>query len=138
MTLQDTKKLAQHIFRLLKVDEIVIPIGRTNKGNLGIAFNKNSSDFQIMLDAVPLTTNDMLRDDNNIELKKMLEKYLFEQEPDGFEWSGQIEAQPGPKTKMHVIPMGSGEPYDVDEEGARIAPNQNEQKTNKKGKKVRK
>jgi hypothetical protein len=30
------------------------------------------------LDAVPLTTNDVLRDDNNIELKKMLEKYLFE------------------------------------------------------------
>lgn len=31
------------------------------------------------LDAVPLTTNDILRDENNIELKKMLEKYLFEQ-----------------------------------------------------------
>lgn len=81
MILENNKKLAKHIFRLLKVDEIVILIGRTNRGNLGIRFSANSEDFEIYLDAVPLTTKDILKDDNNIELKKMLEKYLFEQEP---------------------------------------------------------
>lgn len=78
MELSNQKKLATHIFRLLKVTEIVIPIGRTNKGNLGIKFTQNSDDFEIYLDAVPLSTKDFLNDENNIELKKMLEKYLFE------------------------------------------------------------
>lgn len=78
MELSNQKKLANHIFRLLKVNEIVIPIGRTNKGNLGLKFTQNSDDFEVYLDAVPLSTKDMLADDNNIELKKMLEKYLFE------------------------------------------------------------
>ena len=80
MTIANQKKLAQHIFRLLKVDEIVIPIGRTNNGNLGIRFSANNADFEIYLDAVPLSMKDMLNDDNNIELKKMLEKYLFDEE----------------------------------------------------------
>lgn len=80
MELSNQKKLVQHIFRLLKVNEIVIPIGRTNKGNLGIKFQANSEDFEIYLDAVPLSTKDMLVDDNNIELKKMLDKYLFPEE----------------------------------------------------------
>lgn len=84
MTIEQTKKLYNHIFRLLKVAEIVIPIGRTSKGNLGIKFNQNSEDFEIMLDSVPLSTKDMLADDNNIELKKMLEKYLFESKNDTF------------------------------------------------------
>lgn len=79
MELTSQKKLANHIFRLLKVNEIVIPIGRTNKGNLGIKFSANSDDFEIYLDAVPLRTTNILEDENNIELKKMLEKYLFEQ-----------------------------------------------------------
>lgn len=78
MELQNQKKLVSHIFRLLKVNEIVIPIGRTNKGNLGLKFQANTEGFEIYLDAVPLSTKDMLADDNNIELKKMLEKYLFE------------------------------------------------------------
>lgn len=78
MELSNQKRLANHIFRLLKVNEIVIPIGRTNKGNLGLKFTQNSDDFEVYLDAVPLSTKDMLADDNNIELKKMLEKYLFE------------------------------------------------------------
>ena len=80
MTLETQKKLAQHIFRLLKVNEIVFPIGRTNKGNLGLKFTEGNNDFEIMLDAVPLSTKDMLQDDNNIELKKMLEKYWFDSE----------------------------------------------------------
>lgn len=79
MELTETKKLAQHIFRLLKVTEIIFPIGRTNKGNLGVKFSASSDDFEIMLDAIPLSTSDFLNDENNIELKKMLEKYWFEQ-----------------------------------------------------------
>lgn len=79
MTIENQKKLNAHIFRLLKVNEIVIPIGRTNKGNLGLKFQANSDDFEIMLDAVPLSTKNMLEDENNIELKRMLEKYLFDE-----------------------------------------------------------
>lgn len=77
-SLENQKKLSKHIFRLLKVNEIVFPIGRTNKGNLGLKFTDNSEDFEIYLDAVPLSTKDVLNDENNIELKKMLEKYLFD------------------------------------------------------------
>lgn len=78
MELSAQKKLNAHIFRLLKVNEIVIPIGRTNNGNLGVKFQANSDDFEIYLDAVPLSTKDILQDDNNIELKKMIEKYWFD------------------------------------------------------------
>ena len=78
MELNNQKKLAKHIFRLLKVTDIVFTIGRTNKGNLGLRFSENSEDYEIYLDAVPLPTKDILADDNNIELKKMLEKYLFD------------------------------------------------------------
>lgn len=84
MELSNQKKLAKHILRLLKVTEITFPIARTSKGNLGIKFDQNSEDFEIMLDSVPLSTKDMLVDDNNIELKKMLEKYLFESKNDTF------------------------------------------------------
>lgn len=80
MTLNETKKLAAHIFRLLKVTEITFPIGRTNKGNLGLKFTNNSDDFEIMLDAVPLSTKDSLDDDNNIELKQSLKMYWFDSE----------------------------------------------------------
>jgi len=78
MTLEDHKKLSKHLFRLLKVNEIIIPIGRTNKGNLGLAFRESSDDFEIMLDSVPLSTSDILKDENNIELKRLLEKYWFD------------------------------------------------------------
>lgn len=78
MELSNQKKLAKHIFRLLKVDELIIPIGRTNKGNLGIKFSQNSEEYEIMLDSIPLSTKDFLADDNNIELKKMMDKYLFD------------------------------------------------------------
>lgn len=80
MTLEQKKKMSAHIFRLLKVTEISFPIGRTNKGNLEIKFNSNTDDFEITLDSVPLATKDMLTDDNNIELKKLLTYYLFEQQ----------------------------------------------------------
>jgi hypothetical protein len=78
MELQDQKKLAQHIFRLLKVTEITFTIGRTNKGNLSIKFSANNDDYEMMLDAVPLTTKSLTEDENNIELKRMLEKYWFD------------------------------------------------------------
>lgn len=100
MTLQETKKLAGHIFRLLKVSEIVLPIGRTNKGNLGLKFSENSSDFELYLDAVPLSTKDSLVDDNNIELKKMVEKYLFEQPQTIYK-----ELQPGFTTMESIKPI---------------------------------
>lgn len=82
MTLNETHKLANHIFRLLKLTDITFPIGRTNKGNLGIKFAANSNDFDIMLDAVPLPAKDSLTDENNIELKELLKKYWFEHEPE--------------------------------------------------------
>ncbi len=73
------KKLNQHITRLLKVNEIVFPICRTNKGNFGIKFDASGENFDMYLDAVPLPTKNLLDDDNNIELKKILEKYLFDE-----------------------------------------------------------
>ncbi len=79
MTLSTQKKLAQHICRLLKVTDITFPIGRTSKGNFGIVFNENG-EWDMMLDSVPLSTKNILTDENNIELKRMVEKYLFEKE----------------------------------------------------------
>ncbi len=79
MTLETHKKLVQHICRLLKVTYVQVPVGRTDKGNFGIIFNENG-DWDIMLDSVPLSTKNILTDENNIELKRMVEKYLFEQE----------------------------------------------------------
>lgn len=78
MTLQETNKLAKHICRLLKVKDINIPIARTPKGNLGLVFNDNNDEFVMMLDSVPLNTFNILEDENNIELKKMIEKYWFD------------------------------------------------------------
>lgn len=80
MTLSETLKLNKYIFRFLKVSEIIIPIGRTPKGNLGLVFSENNDEFDIMLDSVPLSTKNSLEDENNIELKKMIEKYLFSNE----------------------------------------------------------
>jgi len=78
MTLETQKKLAGHILRLLKVSYIDFPLGRTNKGNLTIRFG-DSGDFTMFLDSVPLPIKDTLQDENNIELKRMLEKYWFEE-----------------------------------------------------------
>lgn len=78
MTLSNTQKLAKHIFRLLKVSDVIIPIGRTNKGNFGLRFSENNDDFEMYLDAVPLSIKNSLEDENNIELKKMIEKYMFD------------------------------------------------------------
>ncbi len=80
MKLSQKIRLSKHILRLLKVQEITYPIGRTSKGNLGICFNVNNDDFDVMLDSIPLSTKNSLEDENNIELKKMLTKYLFESE----------------------------------------------------------
>lgn len=76
MELKAQQKLAGHILRLLKVTYIDFPIGRTNKGNLTFRFSDNG-DFEMMLDSVPLSTKDSLQDENNIELKRMFEKYWF-------------------------------------------------------------
>lgn len=78
MTIETTNKLAKHICRLLKVHDITFPIARTPKGNLGITFNEDNDEFVLMLDSVPLSTASMLNDENNIELKRMVEKYWFE------------------------------------------------------------
>lgn len=119
MELNQQKKLNAHIFRLLKVNEIVIPIGRTNKGNLGLKFQANSDDFEIMLDAVPLSTKSMLEDENNIELKRMLEKYLFDKEMpyrpdtnpvmpiDRTEWDTLKQPKAPKETKRRGRPAGA-------------------------------
>lgn len=78
MTIESQLKLAKHIFRLLKVNEIAFPICRTNKGNLTIVFNEKKEDFDLFLDSVPLSVKNSLEDENNIELKKMIEKYWFD------------------------------------------------------------
>lgn len=93
MTLTDQKKLAKHICRLLRVTEITFPIARTHKGNLGFAFNVNNDDYVMMLDSVPLSVDNSLEDDNNIELKKMIEKYMF----------GSSESSPVPTHLMHNL-----------------------------------
>lgn len=79
MTLTETQKFTKHICRLLKVTYINLPIGRTDKGNFSVIFNENG-DWDMMLDSVPLSTKDSLKDENNIELKAMVEKYWFELE----------------------------------------------------------
>ncbi len=108
MELQNQKKLAGHIFRLLKVNEIIIPIGRTNKGNLGIKFSQNSEDYEIMLDSIPLSVKDFLQDDNNIELKKMLDKYLFDAH---FKWTGTIQPQNQPEDTI-MVPLTTRDDWD--------------------------
>lgn len=111
MTLTELKKLSKHIFRLLKVNEITFPIGRTNKGNLGITFNENREDFEIMLDSVPLSTKNALVDENNIELKKMIEKYLFDQEQiTYFPKVEQIEVKEMLNEETAVAPKKRGRP----------------------------
>lgn len=79
MTLSETNKLAKHIIRLLKVSEVQFPVAKTAKGIFSLTFNENEG-FEMMLDSVPLSTKNVLTDENNIELKRMVEKYLFEQE----------------------------------------------------------
>lgn len=78
MTKESQLKLVKHLMRLLKVQEVILPVGRTNKGNFGLRYSENNDDYEMYLDAVPLSTKDMLNDENNIELKKMLDKYLFD------------------------------------------------------------
>src|ERR1700722_18695382 len=90
MELAQQKKLAGHILRLLKVSYIDFPLGRTNKGNLAIRFD-DSGDFTLFLDSVPLPTKDSLQNENNIELKRMLEKYWFENVVPKYAASGTID-----------------------------------------------
>jgi hypothetical protein len=85
MTLEQQKKFANHIMRLLKVRSVSFPVGVTDKGPLSIKFYEHG-DYEMILDAVPLTTADSLTDENNIELKAVLEKYYFGQE----EWRKDV------------------------------------------------
>lgn len=78
MTLKQTMKFANHVFRLLKITDLSFPIGRTNKGELSMKFTKDREDFEIILDAVPLN----LKEYDNRELKSLVEKYIFESEAD--------------------------------------------------------
>lgn len=77
MTLSSTKKLAASIFRLLKVTEIAFVIGRTNKGTLEVKFTSYNDNYEILLDSVPLRTESIVNDDNNIELKEVIGKLWF-------------------------------------------------------------
>lgn len=77
MNLADQMKLAAHIQRLVKVPQVIFPIANTYKGTLAIRFTQDEDDFEVLLDSVPLSTKNILNDENNIELKDILEKYLF-------------------------------------------------------------
>lgn len=74
MNLKETASFAGNIQRLLKVRNVSLPVVLTEKGWLQIKYIKDSDEYQILLDSVPL---DMKEYDNR-ELKAMLEKYLFE------------------------------------------------------------
>lgn len=73
MTLEQTGKVVANIQRLLKVRQVSLDVARTEKGMLAIKYIKDTEDYQILLDSVPL---DMKEYDNR-ELKLMLETYLF-------------------------------------------------------------
>lgn len=77
MTPEQTSRFAKHIMRLLKVRSVSFPIALTDKGPLSIKYTKDIEDYEMVLDAVPLSVAKMLEDENNIELKQVLEKYLF-------------------------------------------------------------
>lgn len=76
MIFERESKLLAHIYRLLKVNEIALAIGRTNKGMLELKWTKDKTDFEILLDAVPLDPSVI----ENKELKQMLIKYLWPEE----------------------------------------------------------
>src|ERR1700753_1274854 len=77
MKIEEQKKLAGHIMRLLKVRSVSFPIAATDKGNLFLKYI-GDQDFEMVLDAVPLSIKSKFDDENNIELKGLLEKYWFE------------------------------------------------------------
>lgn len=77
MTLQEQTTLAKNITRLLKVRSVSFPIANTDKGPLSIKYTQGQEEYEVILDAVPLKMVDLMTDDNNIELKAILEKYLF-------------------------------------------------------------
>lgn len=80
MTLSEQTKFAAHIQRLLKVSSVSFPIARTEKGNLEVMFTKDQEGYTILLDAVPQKAEDILNDENNIELKRAIQRYFFDQE----------------------------------------------------------
>lgn len=80
MNLINQKKLAGHIMRLLKVRSVSFPIATIDKGPLSFKYTAGVEDYELVLDAVPLPTESLATDESNIELKAMLEKYLFSNE----------------------------------------------------------
>lgn len=80
MKLTESKKLAEHIMRLLKVRQVSFSLAQTEKGQLSMKYTKYVEAYELVLDAVPLATADFLKDDNNRELQGLVEKYLFEPE----------------------------------------------------------
>lgn len=90
MTHEEQKKLAAHIIRLLKVRSVSFPIAQTDKGNFSIKYTSDQN-YEMVLDAVPLSTKNNLEDDNNIELKAVLEKYWFEKEKDNSGFDGWVK-----------------------------------------------
>lgn len=72
------QKVANGVFRLLKVNSISYPIGRTEKGDLAIRYTKDKEGWEILLDSVPLNEKEI----DNRELKAILMKYLYEPSTD--------------------------------------------------------
>ncbi len=65
--------MAAHIMRILRVRYVSFPIAKTEKGDLYIKFIKDQDNYELVLDAVPLS---MLEYDNR-ELNSLILKYLY-------------------------------------------------------------
>lgn len=76
MTLNDQKRLASEIMRLLKVRYVSFPIVTTEKGPLYMKYVKDQEGYELVLDAVPLLVTG-LENENNAALAHLLEKRLF-------------------------------------------------------------
>lgn len=75
MTLEQHKKVAENTMRLLKVRYVSYLLAKTEKGDIWVKFTKDQDNYDLILDAVPLD----LKDFNNSQFKKLVEKYWFEQ-----------------------------------------------------------
>lgn len=127
MTLQNTAKLSKHLCRILKVPEIQWTIARTAKGNISLGFNENTEDFVVYLDSIPLSTKSMLDDENNIELKNMIEKYYFAEKSLEIGWNPPVSET----TTLKITPVESEIVHMTVKKGGRPKGSKNVKKADK-------
>ncbi len=75
-TFEKQQKKMEHLMRLLKVNQLALPVFSTPLGPLEVRFTKDSIDFEVLLDAVPID----MEQDRNKELKERLRRDLFDNE----------------------------------------------------------